>query len=63
MSLFEQEELLHSLRQGQEEIVITEHKRKARQPGVRVEMIAALPVEVERCIVDPNGTMSRKSTS
>ena len=53
MSLFEQEELLHSLRQGQEEIVITEHKRKARQPGVRAEMIAALPVEVERCIVDP----------
>ena len=55
MSLFGQEELLHSLRQGQEEIVITEHKRKARQPGVRAEMIAALPVEVERCIVDPKG--------
>ncbi len=53
MNLFGQEELLHSLRQDQEEIVITEHKRKARQPGVRAEMIAALPVEVERCIVDP----------
>ena len=50
---FRLEELLHSLKRGQEEIVITEHKRKARQPGVRAEMIAALPVEVERCIVDP----------
>ncbi len=45
-----QEELLHSLRQSQEETVITEHKRKARQPGVRAEMIAALPAEAERCI-------------
>ena len=53
LSLFGQEELLHSLRQGQEEIVITEHKRKARQPGVRAEMIAGLPIEVEKCIVDP----------
>ena len=56
MSLFEEEELLNSLIENQKEIIITEHKRKARQPGVRAEMIAGLPVEVEKCIVDPQET-------
>lgn len=53
MSLFSQEELFESLVQEQKELIITEHKRKARQPGVRAEMTAGLPVEIEKCIVDP----------
>lgn len=51
MCLFGQEELLNALSESHQELVITEHKRKARQAGVREEMISGLGVEVERCII------------
>ena len=51
-NLFAQEELISGLIESRNEIVVTEHKRKARQPGGRADMIAKLPVEVIRCEVE-----------
>lgn len=55
-NLFAQEELISGLIESRNEIVVTEHKRKARQPGVRADMIAKLPVEVIRCEVEEEAT-------
>ena len=55
-NLFAQEELISGLVESRNEIVVTEHKRKARQPGVRADMIAKLPVEVIRCEIEEEAT-------
>lgn len=52
ISLFGGEELAEELAEQQKTLTVSEHKRKARQPGVRAEMLSSLPVEVERCLVD-----------
>ena len=57
MDLFAgQEPLLEELTSCQKELTVTGHKRKARQPGVRAEMLSSLPTEIERCTVDNEET-------
>lgn len=57
ISLFpEQEQLLSELAKQQRTITVPEHTRKARQPGIRAEMLASLETEVERCTVAEDET-------
>ena len=57
LNLFpEQEQLLQELAKQQKEVAVGEHKRKARQAGVRSEMLSSLETEIERCIVDEEET-------
>jgi transposase len=50
----EAEQLVQEAVAQQKEMIITEYKRKARQPGVRADMIAKLPVEIIKCEAEPS---------
>lgn len=53
LCLFEETaELAKSLLKEQENIVVKEHKRTPRKPGIRKEMLAGLPKEIEEYIID-----------
>jgi transposase len=57
MNLFETTlELAKELFKEQKKITAPSHTRTARQPGVRVEMLAGLPKEIEEFIIDQNET-------
>ncbi len=52
LSLFEStQELAKELSNEQKKITVPSHTRKARQPGVRQEMLAGLPQEIEEYII------------
>ena len=52
------QELANELFQGQKKIAVPAHQRIARQPGVRADMLAALPKEVEEYIINPEDVCS-----
>ena len=53
LCLFEETtELTKALLKEQETIVVKEHKRTPRKPGIRKEMLAGLPKEIEEYIID-----------
>ena len=53
LCLFEETtELAKALLKEQETIVVKEHKRTPRKPGIRKEMLAGLPKEIEEYIID-----------
>lgn len=53
LCLFEETtELAKALLKEQEAIVVKEHKRNPRKPGIRKEMLAGLPKEIEEYIID-----------
>ena len=53
LCLFEETtELAKALLKEQETIVVKEHKRAPRKPGIRKEMLAGLPKEIEEYIID-----------
>ena len=53
LCLFEETtELAKALLKEQETIVVKEHKRTPRKPGIRKEMLAGLPKEIEENIID-----------
>ena len=55
LSLFESTEALaKELFSEQQKITVPSHTRKARQPGVRQEMLAGLPKEIEEYIIPPD---------
>jgi Transposase and inactivated derivatives len=55
LSLFEKtQELAKELFSEQQKITVPSHTRKARQPGVRQEMLAGLPKEIEEYIIPPD---------
>ena len=55
LSLFETtQELAKALFGEQQKITVPSHTRKARQPGVRQEMLAGLPKEIEEYIIGPD---------
>lgn len=54
MNLFETtQELAKELFQEQKKITIPSYTRTARQPGVRAEMLASLPKDIEEYIINP----------
>ena len=54
LCLFEENtELAKALLKEQEAIVVKEHKKTPRKPGVRKEMLADLPKEIEEYIINP----------
>lgn len=60
MHLFEaMPELAEHLQAEQKKITIKSHKRVPRQPGVREEMLAGLPKEVEEYIINPEDTCTK----
>lgn len=57
MCLFEDtEKLAKQLLQEQRKITIKEYQRTSRKPGVRAEMLAGLPKEIEEYIINPEET-------
>ena len=59
MNLFETtQELAKELFKEQKKITVPSHERTARQPGVRAEMLAGLPKEIEEFIINPEETCS-----
>lgn len=53
LCLFEETtELAKALLKERETIVVKEHKRTPRKPGIRKEMLAGLPKEIEEYIID-----------
>lgn len=53
LCLFEETtELAKALLKDQENIVVKEHKRTPRKPGIRKEMLAGLPKEIEEYVID-----------
>ncbi|MGB8451619.1 MAG: IS66 family transposase zinc-finger binding domain-containing protein [Anaerocolumna sp.] len=59
MNLFETTlELAKELFKGQKKITVPSYTRTARQPGVRDEMLAGLPKEIEEFIINPEETCS-----
>ena len=55
LSLFDTTpELAKELSNEQKKITVPSHTRKARQPGVRQEMLAGLPKEIEEYIIGPD---------
>lgn len=59
MSLFETtQELAKELFKEQKKITVPRYERTARQPGVRAEMLAGLPKEIEEFIISPEETCS-----
>lgn len=53
LCLFEETtELAKALLKEQETVVVKEHKRTPRKPGIRKEMLAGLPKEIEEYIID-----------
>ena len=54
LCLFEENtELAKALLKEQEAIVVKEHKKNPRKPGVRKEMLADLPKEIDEYIINP----------
>ena len=54
LSLFESvQELAEQLNLSKSKITVKPYKRTARQPGVRAEMLAGLPEEIEEYIIPP----------
>ncbi len=59
MNLFKTtQELAKELFKEQKKITVPSHKRTARQPGVRAEMLSSLPKEIEEFIINPEETCS-----
>ena len=59
LCLFEETaELAEALLKEQESIVVREHKKTPRKPGIRKEMLAALPKEIEEYVIDEKETCS-----
>ncbi len=59
MNLFETTlELAKELFKEQKKITVPSYTRTARQPGVRAEMLAGLPKEIEEFIINPEETCS-----
>lgn len=59
MNLFSTtQDLAKELFHEQKKITVPSHQRSARQPGVRAEVLAALPKEVDEYIVNPEETCS-----
>lgn len=59
MNLFEStQELAQDLFKEQKRITIATHERTPRQPGVRADMLASLPKEIEEYVIDPKETCS-----
>ena len=59
LSLFESvQELAGQLNLSKEKITVKPHTRTPRQPGIRAEMLAGLPQEVEEYIIPPEETCS-----
>ena len=59
LSLFENsQELAKELAEGQKKITVKLHTRVARQPGVREEMLAGLPKEIEEYVIPADETCS-----
>jgi transposase len=52
------EELAKEIFQEQKKITVPSHKRAARKPGVRAEMLAVLPKEIEEYIINPEESCS-----
>lgn len=60
VSLFESTEALaKELFNEQQKITVPSHTRKARQPGVRQEMLASLPKEIEEYIIPDDEVCSK----
>lgn len=54
LSLFESvQDLAEQLNLSKTKIVVKSYKRTARQPGIRAEMLASLPEEIEEYIIPP----------
>ena len=59
LSLFETaQELARELSEAQKKITVKPHTRVARQPGVREEMLAGLPKEIEEYVIPAEETCS-----
>nr|WP_296099781.1 IS66 family transposase [uncultured Mediterraneibacter sp.] len=59
LSLFETvQELAEALELSKEKITVSTHKRVPRKPGIRKEMLAGLPVEVEEYEIPPEDVCS-----
>lgn len=59
MNLFETTlELAKELFKEQKKITVPSYTRTARQPGIRAEMLAGLPKEIEEFIINPEETCS-----
>lgn len=59
MNLFSTtQDLAKELFHEQKKITVPSHQRSARQPGVRAEILAALPREVDEYIINPEETCS-----
>lgn len=52
------QELVEELFKEQRKITVPSHQRVARKPGVRAEMLAALPKEIEEYIINPEESCS-----
>ena len=59
LSIFEtSHELARELAEAQKKIAVKPHTRVARQPGVREEMLAGLPKEIEEYVIPADETCS-----
>ena len=59
LSLFETvQELAEALELSKKNITVSSHKRVPRKPGIRKEMLAGLPVEVEEYIIPEDDVCS-----
>ena len=59
LSIFEtSQELAKELAEGQKKITVKPYTRVARQPGVREEMLAGLPKEIEEYVIPADETCS-----
>ena len=59
LSIFEtSQELARELAEAQKKITVKPHTRVARQPGVREEMLAGLPKEIEEYVIPADETCS-----
>ena len=59
LSIFEtSQELARELAEAQKKIAVKPHTRVARQPGVREEMLAGLPKEIEEYVIPADETCS-----
>ena len=52
------QELARELAEGQKKVTVKPHTRVARQPGVREEMLAGLPKEIEEYVIPADETCS-----
>ena len=64
LSLFEtNEELAQALEKEEKKITVPAHTRKPRKPGVRQEMLASLPKEIEEYVINEEDTCSKCGSS